>query len=246
MKYLYLETFKDFKCIGTQCPLTCCGGGWRIVIDPDAYAYYKAVGGEFGEKLNNNITTKDGINNFILTDKGDCPFLNEDKLCDIYANLGEEHLCYTCTVYPRYYFGSGDIIFSGVSISCPVVARYLMSCKDRLQVDFGEDKSELKIEAQVDWDTFNQSVRVFTTAIAILQNRNYSVRERLAILTLFLAQYQSYIDEKKNADGLIKLFDDESNYYKFLPQTGIYQKDLKAKLDFCIEILRFCRRISCG
>ena len=241
MKYLCLETFKDFECIGTECPLTCCGGGWGIIVDPDSYVYYKTVDGEFGEKLRNSITEEDGLNYFIPTSKGDCPFLNEKKLCDVYINLGEEHLCYTCTIYPRYYFSSGDIMFTGVSISCPVVARFLLSCQDTLQVDFLEDETELKIENPVDWDNFNQSIRVFTTSIEIAQNRNYSVRERLAILTLFLGQYQSYIDEKRNAAGLIELFSNESNYNNILPETGIYQKDLKAKVDFCIEVLRYYR-----
>lgn len=244
MKYLYLETYKDFKCIGSDCPFTCCGGGWRIKIDSKADAYYKTVEGEFGERLNNNISRKDGISKFILTDRGDCPFLNKDKLCDIYINLGEEHLCSTCTLYPRYSYVSGDIVFSGVSISCPVVARFLMSHKEKLQIDYTENDSKIQVGYKVDWESFNQAVRVFTSSVEIAQNRKYSVRERLAILTLFLYQYQSQVDEKKYASGIIDLFNDESYYDKFLPQTGIYQKDLKTKVDFCVEVMKYFGRIE--
>ncbi|MBP3199106.1 MAG: flagellin lysine-N-methylase, partial [Butyrivibrio sp.] len=109
MKYLELETFTDFKCVGSECPFTCCAGGWRIIIDKETDKYYKSVTGDFGDRLNSSIKEEKGDSCFVLTEEGRCSFLNKDNLCDIYMNLGEEHLCYTCTVYPRYFFVVGDI-----------------------------------------------------------------------------------------------------------------------------------------
>ncbi len=45
MKYLDLEIYKDFNCIGSECPFSCCGGGWRIIIDDTTDKFYQAVDG---------------------------------------------------------------------------------------------------------------------------------------------------------------------------------------------------------
>ena len=75
MKYLDLEFYKDFNCIGSECPYTCCGGGWTIIIDGQTDAFYQSVNGEMGDRLKKNITRKEGFSSFILTEKGNCPFL---------------------------------------------------------------------------------------------------------------------------------------------------------------------------
>ena len=76
------------------------------------------------------------------------------------------------------------------------MARFFLAHKEPLQVDFAEDNTKLPGESMVDWSAFNQYVRAFTTSIAIVQNRRYIIRERVAILTLFLFQFQSYVDKK--------------------------------------------------
>ena len=42
--------------------------------------------------------------------------MNEDSLCDIYINLGADHLCDTCKVYPRQNWVYGDLTFVGKAI----------------------------------------------------------------------------------------------------------------------------------
>ena len=100
MKIRVPEYFKEFKCIASECEDTCCAG-WGIVIDDETYKKYQKVEGCFGERLKNEIVNEAGENIFVL--KGNnCPFLAENKLCDIYKELGEEGLSYTCKQYPRY------------------------------------------------------------------------------------------------------------------------------------------------
>ncbi len=119
MKYLTLETFKDFVCIGSECPFTCCRD-WKIVIDEETDHYYQSVEGDMGERLRNCIHRENGNAWFVLNEEdASCPFLNEKGLCSIYINLGEEHLSNTCKYYPRFLFYEGDICFAGISISCP-------------------------------------------------------------------------------------------------------------------------------
>ncbi len=237
MKYLELETLTDFKCIGSDCPFTCCAGGWRIIIDPETDKYYRSVTGEFGDRLAKSIKEEKGDRCFTLTEDGRCSFLNDDNLCDIYTNLGEEHLCYTCTVYPRYSFVAGDIRFAGVTISCPEVARFMLAHKEPLQIVFAEDKKRVKDDAWIDWNLFNHVIRAYTTAVGIAQDRAFSINERLAVLTIFIYQFQACVDAAKDPSGVVEAFSNHANFEQILAQTEIYDRELTSKAAFCSEII---------
>lgn len=239
MKYLSLETFNDFVCIGDKCPFTCCAGGWRIIIDDDTYKYYMTVSGDFGERLRDSIQCKNGINSFILNERGRCPFLNERELCDIYINLGEEHLSCTCTNYPRYMFYVGDIGFAGVSISCPEVSRFFLSRKEPLLIDYSEDRINYEDNGKTDWKLFNSSTRVFTNIVSIAQNRALNIRERYALIVVFTFQFQKYVDESRETDDLISLFSNPDDYIQLIHQTGVYQKDYSAKISFFTDLMNY-------
>ncbi len=244
MKFLELEIFNDFKCIGSECPFTCCSGGWKIIIDSKSDSYYMSVNGPFGNKLKNNITTKGGDRCFALTEDGRCPFLNKENLCDLYINLGEEHLCDTCKTYPRYSFLAGDILFEGVSISCPEVADFFLSHKEALKIDYAESKKSGINDPKINWEVFNHSVRAFTTAVEIAQDRELTISERLTLVTLFSFQFQTYIDGKRDPSGLIELFRNHSGFSQILPQTGIYQRDIGCKAEFIAEFISLFRNMS--
>lgn len=244
MKYLNMQTITDFKCVGSECPYTCCAGGWKIAVDSNTDAYYQTVTGDFGVKLKQCISRENEPHYFILTESGRCPFLNDQNLCDIYINLGEDHLCKTCTSYPRYGFVAGDVQFGGVSISCPEVAKFLLKHKEKLQIDFAEKKKKEKIESWINWEVFNNAIRAYTIAVEMAQDREYAMNERLAALTIFLFQFQSYIDTGKDPSGLFELFSDHSNFSQILPQSGIYNRDLDYKAGFLAALSGFFRRIK--
>ncbi len=243
MKYLSLETFTDFNCSASECPFTCCGG-WNIYIDPDTDRYYQTVTGEMGKRLHDNISRNDGKSSFILTETGRCPFLNEKDLCDIYLNLGEEHLCVTCTVFPRYMYQAGDIQFSGVSISCPEVARFLLSHSPKIEIDYCEDDNEVDYENMIDWEKFNSAIRMFVCSIDIAQNRSLKIKERIALITLMVSQFQTLIYDNENPDGLISLFSDPNSFDQILPGTQIESRDFTSKALFCSEIMSLFSQVK--
>ncbi|MBQ8904241.1 MAG: flagellin lysine-N-methylase, partial [Oscillospiraceae bacterium] len=82
---------RDFRCSAGECSDSCCIG-WEIDIDDKTAGYYMDVKGEFGEKLRNNIQ-KGSPCSFILQNER-CPFLNENNLCEIILNIGEDKLCH--------------------------------------------------------------------------------------------------------------------------------------------------------
>ncbi|MDK0980730.1 flagellin lysine-N-methylase [Clostridium perfringens] len=124
MKVRVPNYFNEFKCIASECEDTCCAG-WEIVIDDETHKRYENVEGEFGEILRSKIVKSDGENIFLLNN-GNCSFLNEKKMCEIYINLGEDHLCYTCQQFPRYTEEFLDLKEVGLSLSCPEAARIIL------------------------------------------------------------------------------------------------------------------------
>ena len=86
MEYVYPDYYRQFTCIGGECPDTCCAG-WEIVIDDKTLEKYKKYPGGFGNRLRNSINFK--RKSFKQYDRR-CAFLNEENLCDIYTEAGEK------------------------------------------------------------------------------------------------------------------------------------------------------------
>ena len=114
--------YEKFRCIADKCTDNCCIG-WEIDIDSDTAGYYSTVSGKFGKRLSENI--REG--SFVLTHDEKCPFLNGKGLCDIFTELGEEHLCQICTDHPRYYEWFGNIKEGGVGLCCEEATRLILS-----------------------------------------------------------------------------------------------------------------------
>lgn len=151
MKVRVPNYFNEFKCIASECEDTCCAG-WEIVIDDETHKRYEKVEGEFGEILRSKIVKSDGENIFLLNN-GNCSFLNEKKMCEIYINLGEDHLCYTCQQFPRYTEEFLDLKEVGLSLSCPEAARIILRRAENTTFNLSEeDKCESKTQKEVEDD----------------------------------------------------------------------------------------------
>ena len=137
MKVRVPNYFNEFKCIASECEDTCCAG-WEIVIDDETHKRYEKVEGEFGEILRSKIVKSDGENIFLLNN-GNCSFLNEKKMCEIYINLGEDHLCYTCQQFPRYTEEFLDLKEVGLSLSCPEAARIILRKAENTTFNLSEE-----------------------------------------------------------------------------------------------------------
>lgn len=151
MKVRVPNYFNEFKCIASECEDTCCAG-WEIVIDDETHKRYENVEGEFGEILRSKIVKSDGENIFLLNN-GNCSFLNEKKMCEIYINLGENHLCYTCQQFPRYTEEFLDLKEIGLSLSCPEAARIILRKAENTTFNLSEeDKCENEIKEELEDD----------------------------------------------------------------------------------------------
>lgn len=218
-----------FKCIGSSCIDTCCAG-WDINIDEDTYKKYtnctgelkKIVQGKFRENKNSDDYLNRGF--MILKEHNKCPFLNDNLLCDIHGGVGEENLCITCKRFPRVYNIIDDIYEKSGLASCPEICTKAFLNKDKMEfVEIQEsvDESAIEIRRIIDTEVFQGSdsllqyfwdIRV--NSINIMQNRNFSIEERLSILKYFYNKIEEYYNEK-DFDLLEELLDEysEGNIY---------------------------------
>lgn len=128
MKTIVPNYYKKFKCIADKCKHNCCIG-WEIDIDDDTLAIYDNIKGSFKQQIDKGINRDNEVACFHLDGKGRCAFLNENNLCDIILNCGEESLCQICTDHPRfrnYYSNRTEI---GLGLCCEEAGRIILSQK---------------------------------------------------------------------------------------------------------------------
>ena len=218
-----------FKCIGSSCIDTCCAG-WDINIDEDTYKKYtnctgelkKIVQGKFRENKNSDDYLNRGF--MILKEHNKCPFLNDNLLCDIHGGVGEANLCITCKRFPRVYNIIDDIYEKSGLASCPEICTKAFLNKDKMEfveIEESVDESAIEIRRIIDTEVFQESdslIQYFwdirVNSINIMQNRNFSIEERLSILKYFYNKIEEYYNEK-DFDLLEEFLDEysEGNIY---------------------------------
>lgn len=140
---LYPTFYHTFQCKANNCRHTCCQK-WTIDIDEDTAAKYNALPTQLGKDLRNFITIDDEGAHFIFSDEQPtCPLLQEDGLCRVVLELGEEGLCETCHMHPRFYKYIEDLELCGVGLSCEESIEKLLSSKgDQVQFTIEDDEGE--------------------------------------------------------------------------------------------------------
>ena len=197
------DYFEDFHCLGGMCPDSCCVG-WELDIDEATYDYYRSVPGAFGERLRSSIAMaeEDGetARTFCLKVDGRCPFLNDENLCEIVLRLGPEALSEVCTEYPRRTFVFGPYMTRSLTLSCPEVARMLLTSEPPVhfpEVDLAErvfanaDAADAE-GAEAPDAAFVANVR--DRAIEILEDRGKPFAKRLRRYLQYTASVQEALE----------------------------------------------------
>ena len=132
---------------------------------------------------------------------GKCSFLNEDNLCNIYINLGEKSLCNTCKTYPRLINKNGEICEKNLTLSCPEVARLIISIKDKFGFELNDElipegeKDYINKKSTIDKSLYNFLWEVRSFMIEIAQFREIDLWKRLLFIILSEAKFQKLIEE---------------------------------------------------
>lgn len=191
MKYIAPNYYKDFKCIADKCKHSCCIG-WEIDIDDETYKKYLSVSGEFNTTLRENINISDGIACFRLDENERCTFLNENNLCDIILNIGENYLCQICNDHPRFRNFYGGITEIGLGLCCEAAAELIVTQKDEVTFEIIDDDG---FDDENSYEE-NEFFKIRNEIYSILQNRKLSIAQR--INTLLEICNTSFIDESSS------------------------------------------------
>lgn len=245
-KVLVPNYYNQFQCIGNKCEDHCCKG-WKITIDKDTYMKYKKVKNiDFKDKLQESIgRNRQTKSNYdygkMKLINNNCSLLSEEGLCEVYLNLGEENMCYTCKTYPRTYNKVDDILEKSLTLSCIEAARKILLNKEIMEFNLDiEEVDDINIVKEVKSNlTKNNNEKYFNElrifCISLIQDRRFSIEERLAILGLLF----NNINNNQNEENII--LDSVETYTKNI-ESGVYNNilekfDLESKSEAQLEFL---------
>ncbi|MCX4035605.1 flagellin lysine-N-methylase [Aeromonas caviae] len=128
---LYTPHFvQHFQCIGDRCEDNCCHS-WTISIDKQTFRSYERHPDPTVKSLSKLHIIKVKQSNerwgeIKLDEQGACPFLDENRLCQIHSKAGPDALSHTCKTYPRAQTRIGNQLKRSLMLSCPQVCRQLL------------------------------------------------------------------------------------------------------------------------
>lgn len=194
MQVVAPEFAKKFTCAAGSCPDTCCQL-WQIIIDPDTLARYQNIEGKLGEAVRAAIVPEEEPY-FRFGKNGKCELLDENGLCKLQKEIGEDAQCRVCRTYPRFVRTYGALREEGVSLSCPEAMRLLL--EDSAPVKFVSEKSDDPIlPHDLDPEQFFALKQSRTLAFSLVQDRRYPIEDRLFLLLCFAeeVQYRLSVEE---------------------------------------------------
>lgn len=250
---------KYFRCIGGECSDSCCVG-WKVSIDKKSYLSYRSCKNkEFKEKLQKNIKRDRTENSdmsyakIILDGNSRCPFLNVKNLCDVYLKMGENHLSHVCTTYPRIYNEVDGVLEKSLTLSCPEAARLILDNEDFMSFDeviYDDEKYIKNVIVDTNRNMINNYLEKYfwqlrIIAISIIQNRLYTIDERMIILGLLCDEINNAINNG-SGNGILNIVDKysdrlSSDIYKEYLKNIPSNINLKIKLIRSIEGLKLMR-----
>lgn len=216
MRYCKPDYYDDFQCLAGDCPDTCCAG-WQIYIDEDSLERYEQVEGPFGNRLKNSIDWQEGA--FFQCGRR-CAFLNEQDLCDLYAELGEDALCETCTRYPRHIEEFEGLRELSLSLSCPEAARIMLEKREKTTfITWETEEEETSFEEdEMDFLLFTWLEDAREVILGIVQNRKLTLDYRMQLILAMAKEIQQQLDDGQG-------FEIEETIETYRQYTSFYGED---------------------
>lgn len=252
MKIVKFEYYDEFHCLGPECPETCCQQ-WDIIFGRRDYLNYKnchcspnlkkVIESSFVRIKgidNQGREVNDENNNYAMIkfdENGYCPLLDDNGLCMIQKELGENALNHVCFTFPRLYAPVGnDAIIFACNTTCPHVVEMLIAQSEGLRIVEGEyDGKNKSINKRTysaygtssDWIGYPYYWVIKTAQIDILQNRIFTISERLLILGFFCKKTDEYLKNKQGEkiQGLANMLLDNKVCKEIADSLKVSQSD---------------------
>lgn len=239
MEYTLPHYFEQFKCIASECTDTCCAG-WAIMIDEQSLKKYEELEGALGNRVKNSVNWKEGC--FHQCNKR-CAFLNEQNLCDLQAEGGEEMLCDTCRDYPRHMEEFEGLREGSLSISCIEAAKLVLGCEEPVRFITLEDDVEDEEYEDFDFLLFTKLMDARDVILKMLQNREVDIMMRIAMVLNLTQQIQDAVES-----GEIFEIDDRLVEFEELNTLIEFQKredtNPIGEIEYCTVMRKLFRTFS--
>jgi len=218
-KEIKTDYYDSFTCSADKCSFTCCQE-WNIAVDDDTFIKWNRLSltKQNNHYLDQYVKQKDGSLVIAMNEQKQCPFLNEQKLCNLVLNFGDEVLSETCAIFPRQIHEFADRKEYSLVSCCPEVVD-LMNQQDKICFTknmFDMDKDIL--------------LQIRTMMVTIMQNQRFSISKSVMIIFyILLDNYQKESVLKKLSDTIdnmqfLSLDTFEENNELFLDMAENYRK----------------------
>lgn len=189
--------FHRFKCTASFCRDNCCRGGWQIDIDDETVKKYGQLEGDIKEKINSALQYTD-VSCFALKN-GACPFLDEDGLCSVYKELGEEYMGIVCRQFPRFAEYYGGIKEMGIGLACEEAARIILTDDGNFSYEQTIINEEEYDDAEYDDVLAERLFFLRSYFFDLLNNRTIPLKNKLTEIIKIAAATQEHINKNEYA-----------------------------------------------
>lgn len=188
------DYYHRFHCLAGSCPHTCCEK-WEVVIDEETACRYFGVPGPLGDRLREVLVVDEEGDFCFPLAGGRCPFLNQDNLCEIHQQLGQEATSVTCREHPRFTEDYGAFREISLSASCPAANALLLATEAPLT--FLEWETQEPEEEMDPWLSGLLAIR--RRMFQELGDRTQPLSARMVSCLLLAAQAQELLEEEQEA-----------------------------------------------
>ena len=249
-KFLYFqpEYVSRFKCDGAKCNARCCKD-WSIDIDAATYKKYSRIKPpDEAKEILSHIEYNESEEQYSLKERP-CPFLTEKNLCGLQLEYGEEFLSSTCSTYPRITRNFGKFFERALTLTCPVAAEMILFAQEPMKFDFVEVPDAIhskhgkiyiqKFPTNANAGDFFREAQV--TMITILQERRFTLDQRLIVLGSFINKLQDLFLNESGIRDMLRLIG-KYRLEKFLleempPLFQNFSFDVKQFVTFMIKFI---------
>ena len=184
------DYYERFRCLAGACPHSCCEK-WEVVMDEASVCLYQQVSGALGEKLRSAMKEDEEGDICFPLNGGRCPFLDDENLCEIHRQLGEQATSITCREHPRFTEDYGLFREVTLSASCPAANALLLGSEEPL--GFTEIETDEPAEEGDPW--LEGLLPLRARMLELLTDRTVPLYRRLEQFLLLAAEAQTKLDE---------------------------------------------------
>lgn len=210
---IQLDYTENFQCYGKICGSRCCRD-WQIKVDEETYKKFLSLDKKSRAEVLENLEEEKNYFALKMTEQGFCKFLDDDFLCKLQKKHGENFLTAICQTFPRVVYKLDKKIFQqSMTLTCPVAAQMILLSPEKINLVEGK-----KINSRLVIDFTKKLshppkkfLQLQTQAIEILQDRNFSIDERLKKLCAFFCKKNLppfKFDLAKHSATMIKIFEE--------------------------------------